>query len=254
MQDPSPPQAERKRRKPAVRDMDRYPLRRGFRGHAAFAVLSGLSRLLLDMRAEGVEHIPAEGPFLLCPNHETYLDGLWVCSFLPPALLGRLCSLAASDLKNRHGLLGRIMLRMGRSIPVDRFGNPVRALIVAKRQLEKGEIVLLHPEGTRSATGEFGEFKTGAAYLSVRTGAPILPVYLDGAYAIFNRHRPLPSLRDPVTRRRRILKIVFGRPLYPAKGEDAERLTERLRLWMDETRAACRAARRQAVRKTGSAQ
>ena len=227
-------------KKPTTGFYSRYPVGRGFIGSTAFLFSVGLSRLLLEMKAYGLENIPKKPPFVVCPNHASYFDGMWVASYLPHGQFDKLCSLAAQELISRHGLLGKLMLRVGRGIPVDRLGNPVRALILAKKQLEKGDIVLIHPEGTRSSDGELGEFKDGAAYLSLKSGAPLLPVFIDGSYQIFNRHMRMPKSFNFKRLRRMSLRITFGRPMDPHEFKDAKEMTQRLTEWMKEMHATKR--------------
>ena len=223
-------------KRPSTGLFSKYPVSRGVLGNAAFYAAVGMSRLLLDMEATGLENIPEKPPFVIAPNHETYLDGMWVASYLRKGQFRKMCSMAAQELITSHGTFGQLILRVGRGIPVDRLGNPVRALILAKQQLEKGEIVLLHPEGTRSSDGELGEFKDGAAYLSIKSGAPILPVFVDGAFRIFNRHMKLPKTFDFKRVRRMKLRIAFGKPMNPCDFKDAKEMTARLTEWMVEMR------------------
>jgi 1-acyl-sn-glycerol-3-phosphate acyltransferase len=223
-------------KKPETGLFSKYPVDRGFLGNAAYGIAVGASRLLLDMKAAGLDNIPENPPYVLCPNHETYVDGMWVASFLRPGHFRKMCSLAAQELITSHGIFGQIMLRVGRGIAVDRLGNPVRALILAKQQLEKGEIVLVHPEGTRSPDGELGEFMDGAAYLAMKSGAPIVPVYLEGGYRIFNRHMKWPKSFDWKRLRRMSLRITFGQPMQPCDYKDAKHMTESLASWMREMR------------------
>jgi 1-acyl-sn-glycerol-3-phosphate acyltransferase len=219
-------------KKPDTGLFSKYPIDRGILGSVAYHVAVGASRMLLDMKASGLENIPKKPPFILCPNHETYLDGMWVASYLPRGQFAKLCSLAAQELITRHGAFGQLMLRVGRGIPVDRLGNPVRALILAKQQLEKGEIVLVHPEGTRTSDGNLGEFMDGAAYLAVKSGAPIVPVYIEGGYRIFNRHMKWPKSFDWKRLRRMTLRLTFGRPMRPCDFQSVKEMTEGLSLWM----------------------
>ncbi len=227
-------------KKPETGLFSKYPIDRGALGWAAYNVSVGISRILVRIRAEGRGNIPASPPYVLSPNHETYFDGMWAASFLPKGHFARLCSLAAQELMSRHGTLGQLMLRVGRGIPVDRLGNPVRALILAKQQLEKGDIVLIHPEGTRSPDGEFGEFKDGAAYLSIKSGAPIVPVYIEGGYRVINRHMRWPDTFDWKRLRRRTITVTFGKPMQPCDYRDPKEMTERLAAWMQATRARSR--------------
>lgn len=227
-------------KKPETGLFSKYPIDRGALGWTAYHFSVGVSRILIRLRAEGRENIPAKPPYVLCPNHETYFDGMWAAAFLPKGHFKHFCSLAAQELMSRHGTLGQLMLRVGRGIPVDRLGNPVRALILAKQQLEKGELVMVHPEGTRSPDGEFGEFKDGAAYLSMKSGAPIVPVYIEGGYQVINRHMRWPRTFDWKRLRRMTVTLTFGKPMLPCDYKDSKEMTQRLVDWMHGMRASKR--------------
>lgn len=219
------------------------PTPRGLVGHLAYHIAMGLSRMLLRIEVEGRDRLPAKPPYVLAANHETYIDGMWIGAYLPRGHFRRFCSLAASDLKTRHGWLGKVILQVGRGIQVDRFGNPVRGLIIAKKEVEKGEILLVHPEGTRSEDGSLGEFKDGAAYVSMKAGVPLVPVFIDGGYEIFNRHMKNPRPFLPGTLRRKTLVITYGRPFLPESYKDAHEMTAALSAWMEERAALKRVPR-----------
>ena len=83
-----------------------------------------------------------------------------------------------------------------------------------------GHSLLIYPEGGRSPDGWGQEFKGGAAYLSARTGAPIIPVFIDGTGPIFGKgmKRPKPGRT----------KVVFGAPLWPSEDENTRRFNARI--------------------------
>ena len=79
---------------------------------------------------------------------------------------------------------------------------------------------MIYPEGGRSPDGWGQDFKGGAAYVSARTGAPVVPVFIDGTGAIFGKgmKRPKPGRA----------KVVFGAPLRPEPDESTRRFTARI--------------------------
>lgn len=211
---------------------NKLPVRRGLIGHLAYGLGMTYTRLIVNLRAEGLENIPDQAPYVIAANHETYVDGMLIGSYLPKSHFKVLSCIAAKDLADRHGLLGRVILRVGRAIPIDRFGNPVRGLIIAKKKVDEGNIMLIHPEGTRSTDGRLGEMKDGAAYIAMKSKVPMLPVFIDGAYEIFSRHMKTPQGRDPITRRRREVILTFGKPFKPADFSSARDMTAALNNWM----------------------
>ena len=213
-----------------VRDM--APIPRGLLGNMINNGAVFLSRILLKFDVIGKENIPASNPYVLAANHETYIDGMWIGAFLPRGHFRHFCSLAASDLEYKHGLLGRVILRVGRGIRVDRYGSPIRGLIVAKKEVEKGGILLVHPEGTRTPDGNLGEFKDGASYVAFKARVPLIPVFLDGGYEVFNRHMKNPHPFHPHSLRRKTMRLIYGEPLLAENFKDAHEMTDALVAWM----------------------
>jgi 1-acyl-sn-glycerol-3-phosphate acyltransferase len=214
--------------------LERYPVRRGIQGYIGYALGITASKILIKLRAEGLENIPANAPYVMSPNHVTYVDGMWVTSFLPRHHFKLMCCMAAKELEDSHGWIGRLIMKVGRGIAADRFGNPVRALILAKKQLEIGQILLVHPEGTRSPDGKVGELKDGASYLAIKAHCPLLPIYIHGGYEVFNRHFKFPKPFDCKNFRRKRVTIYYGKPLMPENFKKACDMTAALTAWMNE--------------------
>ncbi len=210
----------------------RYPVERGIKGEIGFFLGMLTSRIFIRLRAVGTENIPAGPPYIVSPNHVTYVDGMWAASFLPRKHFNVMCCMAAKELEDSHGWFGRLIMKVGRGIAADRFGNPIRALIIAKKQLEEGQVLLIHPEGTRSPTGKLGEIKDGACYLSKKANCPIIPVYIHDGYEVFNRHMKLPKPFDWKHFRRKRVTLYFGRPLLPADYAKAKDMTAALTRWL----------------------
>lgn len=214
---------------------DRYPLKRGLVGHLGFWLGMTATRLMIKLNVVGKENLPQKTPYVLAANHETYVDGMWIASYLPPRHFHLMSCIAAKDLEDKHGLLGRLIVRVGRAIAVDRYGSPVRGLIIAKNKVAEGNILLVHPEGTRSRDGHLGELKDGAAYIAMKSNVPLVPVFVDGGYEVFNRHMKRPQPRDPVTKKRHRVIIRFGRPLYPDAYKTTKEMTAALNQWMQDS-------------------
>ena len=139
------------------------------------------------MKCIGKENFPKNNPYVVASNHQSYVDGVLIIDYLPKGHFKWMCCLAGADLETNHGKLGRLIMRVGRGIAVDRYGNPVRGLIKAKKEVELGNICFVFPEGTRTATGKLGELKDGACYLAIKAGTPLVPVYIAGAYQVWSR-------------------------------------------------------------------
>jgi len=212
---------------------DKYPTKRGFTGYCAYYFGVAATFLFLRFSAEGKENIPKKSPYVIASNHQTYVDGLWIAHYLSRKHFRVMCCLAASDLETDHGRLGRLIMRVGRGIAVDRYGNPVRGLIKAKKEIENGHIMLVHPEGTRTHDGKVAELKDGAAYMAVKANVPLLPVYIDGGFKVFSRQMKKPQPWDHTAHRRKKVVVHFGKPMLPEDfGKDAHQMTAALTEWM----------------------
>jgi 1-acyl-sn-glycerol-3-phosphate acyltransferase len=120
---------------------------------------------------------------------------------------GRL-TFVAIDYLFRIPVLGFCIRHLG-VIPIThhKAASAVEMLKLSLKLLEEGKQVILFPEGTRSWDGKLKEFEGGAAMLALKTGAPILPIYLEGT------HRSLPrGSRFPKPTK---LRITFGPLLHP---------------------------------------
>lgn len=216
------------------RQYSRYPLKRGLVGNLAYLFGMTYTRLGIYLKAEGLENIPHETPYIIAANHETYVDGMWIGSFLPRGHFRQMSCIAAKDLEYKHGLLGKLIVRVGRAISIDRFGNPVRGLLIACKKVAEGNILLVHPEGTRTKNGRLGEFKDGAAYIAIKSHVPLLPVFIDGGYEVFSRHMKFPQPFDAKCGRKREVILTFGQPLHPEDYQNSKEMTNALTEWMHE--------------------
>ncbi len=200
------------------------------RGPVAIAIARGIGvaiHTVWDVRAVGAASLP-DGPYILCPNHTTYLDGIWAASVMPHERRAQMCSFGKHELWN-HRVTKLLVTRLANAIPVDRDGNAEPALRAGIEVLRSGRPLLVHPEGTRSRSGELGAFRRGAASMSLATGAPLIPARLVGSREVYPPHRRIPKMLPDRLLRRRSVLVHFGAPIYPVPGETAVQLTERLR-------------------------
>ncbi|MGD0574209.1 MAG: lysophospholipid acyltransferase family protein [Anaerolineales bacterium] len=175
-------------------------------------------RMLIRLeRVEGLQNIPASGPAILMINHIAFVDPLVVMAVVP-RLVVPLAKIEVYSLP----VIGLFPKLYG-VIPVRRFEVDRRALAMALEVLEAGEIVLVAPEGHRGPALQ--QAKEGMAFLAIRSGAPVVPVSIDGTVGY-------PSL-DPRRWAGGGAQITFGRPfrLHAAPGES---LREQLREMTDE--------------------
>ena len=159
-------------------------------------------------------------PVIFAPNHHSHLDtGLMIRS-VPAAWRHKLVVAAAADYffdKRWKAALSALSLN---AIPIDREATGRRSAELISGLIADGYSLVIYPEGGRSPDGWGQDFKGGAAYLSGRTGAPVVPVFIDGTGAIFGKgmKRPKPGRTT----------ILFGAPLTAEPGESTRRFNGRI--------------------------
>lgn len=131
-----------------------------------------LIRRRYDVRVHHADRFPATGPVIVTANHIGIVDGPLMALFAPRPVH------ALTKIEMFKGPLG-ILLRFGGQIPVDRFNADPKAVRTALRVLREGHAVGVFPEGTRGP-GDLERFRTGAAYLALVTGAPVVPLTFIG--------------------------------------------------------------------------
>jgi long-chain acyl-CoA synthetase len=147
------------------------------------------ARALLGFRTRGLQHLPATGPYLLCPNHQSYLDAFLLVAALPYRAMRQTFFVGAKEYFESP--LMAWFARQINLVPVDPDTNLLRAMQAGAFGLRAGKVLILFPEGERSIDGAVKKFKKGAAILSLHLNAPIVPVALDGAYDVWPRGRGL---------------------------------------------------------------
>ena len=184
-----------------------------------YRALRVLARLLIacQMRLSvtGSAHVPEEGPVLLVCNHLGYVDPLVVS-----ANVSRTVRILAKAEAFEWPVLGWIARRAG-AIPLRRGEADRLALSIVAARLNAGECVLVFPEGTFYDPPEpaaLFPFKTGAAWLALRTGATVVPVALWGAEKVWFWRRGWRPWHWPR------VHVAFGEPYRPA--QDGARRTK----------------------------
>ncbi|MBT8207199.1 MAG: 1-acyl-sn-glycerol-3-phosphate acyltransferase [Acidimicrobiia bacterium] len=160
-----------------------------------------IARRAFDLHVEGRERLPS-GPFVLAGNHYSHLD--------PPigyVAVGRpIRYLAVDEIYGLSNAFDRLLLFFG-TIPMSRRRAPLGALRVALEHLDAGGIVGLFPEGKRVTTWGDEEPRRGAAWLSLGSGAPVVPIAVSGTDEAFGVEASRIS-RAPV-------RVRFGTAIRP---------------------------------------
>jgi long-chain acyl-CoA synthetase len=181
-------------------------------------------RIFFDLRVTGKEKLPKSGPFVLSPNHQSFLDGPVVASQIPWRLFKDMFYVGTSEIFSQG-----FFKHLGRTfslVPVDPDSNLVNAMRAGAYGLKEGKNLVLYPEGERSIDGTPKKFKKGAAILAAHLKVPIYPVAIEGFYEAWPRNRKLPRLAK--------LRVRFGDPVEPPATiqnpeETYKDMTEKLR-------------------------
>ncbi len=187
-----------------------------------FFYLFSLDRF--NFKVRGLENLPAKGPYLICSNHQSFIEPILMAATLPWELFRQCFALGTSEIFGQ-GFMRRVA-RWLRVVVLDPDANLVPAMKAGAFGLRQGRILILYPEGERTNTGDLTVFRKGAAILSIHEQAPIVPVAIEGFYEAWPRHKKLPKFAD--------LRLVFGKPIQPppataASEAEYAKLTETLK-------------------------
>lgn len=165
----------------------------------AYYVVGLIIRILHPVTIEGMEKLPDHG-VLLCANHSSNWDPLIIGLYLPKNY--RLHAMAKAELF-KNPILGWMFRKLG-AFPVSRGSSDIQSVKTAIQVLKSGDNLLIFPEGTviRNGVGYVDgqppSAKGGVAMIGVRTGATMVPVFVDGEKKPFHRTR-----------------LIFGDPYEP---------------------------------------
>jgi 1-acyl-sn-glycerol-3-phosphate acyltransferase len=180
--------------------------------------LGPLLKLLYRPMARGLENVPADGPVILAANHVSFMDSL----FIPLVLKRRVVYLGKSDYFDSAKT--RWFFKLVNVIPVKRDGGTAgeAAIRAGVRELKKGAMVGIYPEGTRSPDGRLYRGKTGVARMSLLAECPVIPVGVFGTRELQPPEKRMPKLTGRV-------QVVFGKPLSFERfaGQDRDRFVLR---------------------------
>jgi long-chain acyl-CoA synthetase len=169
-----------------------------------------IARILLRLRVDGQQSLN-DGPLLICPNHQTYFDGILVAAAIPWRIF-RIMYFVGSPYYFSQPWLKWLARRLN-IVLLDTESNVREAMRVCAAGLWNGKVFLIFPEGERTIDGSVGTFLKGSSILSLHTGAPIVPVGISGAFEVWPRARGFQKLNR--------VRIRFGPALHP-EGQPAK--------------------------------
>jgi 1-acyl-sn-glycerol-3-phosphate acyltransferase len=175
---------------------------------AWWTAVGAVMRVWHRFRIVGAERLPPAPPFVLVANHSSHLDVVSLMLSVPPKWRDRVFPLAAADHFFGEVPLATFTALALNALPMPRQGGGQgreTMLYLRDRLREEGCGVVVFPEGTRSRTGELGRFRSGVGLLVAGTDIPVVPCWIEGAYAAFPAVAKFPRPR-PVS-------VVIGEPL-----------------------------------------
>ena len=185
------------------------------------ALLLPFTEVMVHPKVEGREWVKElKRPAIFAANHSSHADTSLILYSLTDAARDRTVVAAAADYWFKHPLLGNIVSLFLNTFPFSRTGGAQGQLHSSSELLKSGWNLVLFPEGSRSPDGRIQEFKPGVGFLARETGAPVVPLHIQGAFQVMPRHQRLP-IPYPV-------RVRIGRPMTPERSEDSRTFTARV--------------------------
>jgi 1-acyl-sn-glycerol-3-phosphate acyltransferase len=172
----------------------------------------------LAMRRLHRDRIPGDGPVILASNHRSFLD-----PFLIACLVRRPVYFVAKRELFGVAPIAWILGALG-AFPIDRGRSDEDAMAVARAILQRGDCVVIFPEGTRVRPGPLGVPRRGVGRLALQTGAPVVPVAVIGTE----------DVRRGIVFRPRRVTLSCGSPLrFPSVPDPSPQLAKAVtdRIW-----------------------
>ncbi|MDY0872728.1 lysophospholipid acyltransferase family protein [Dongia rigui] len=150
----------------------------------AILFLRPVAFMMLGLTVKGRENLPKAGPAIVIANHNSHLDTLVLLSLMPLGQLDKVRPVAAADYFLKNPVIAWFSLHVLNILPLDRTntGRGADPLAEGAAALDRGEILIVFPEGSRGSAEVMGKFKGGVARLKERyPDVPVTPVFLQGA-------------------------------------------------------------------------
>lgn len=154
-------------------------------------------KIFFRLKVQGRENLPKKTNFIAVANHTSFIDPFILEAGIPR----KVHCLMMRSIYHKFGL--EWFFKLKETLPTGSASEKAVYL------LNKNEVFGLFPEGRRSPDGRLGEFKTGAALLALKTGRPVVPCAILGAYEAYPRQARFPKFHP--------IKIKIGKPIYLLK-------------------------------------
>ncbi|MFO7623825.1 MAG: lysophospholipid acyltransferase family protein [Anaerolineales bacterium] len=174
-----------------------------------YAIATFLFQFFSRLNVSGLENVPHRGPAILAVNHLGIIDAPLIFALVPRTDLTAL--VAKKHLKNPFL---RIIVNIVGGIWINRDEADSHAMRAAREHLNKGGLLGIAPEGTRSPTGGLNTAKTGVAYLADKAKVPIIPIAISGTFK---------GLKQALLLKRPTINVHIGKPIILAPFERKHR-------------------------------
>lgn len=187
-----------------------------------FPVWTKLLKLALvcynSLSVKGRHNLPKNGPYILAPNHQSYIDAPIALAGLTYSQVRKTYFYATEEHVDTP--LRRLLARRNNIIVMERR-NLKNSILKMSRVLQQGCNLCIFPEGSRTHTGEVGEFKKTFAILARELNVPIVPVRITGAFQAMPRTRRYPT--------RHHVQVEYLEPIMPTVTDTYDSLSETTR-------------------------
>jgi long-chain acyl-CoA synthetase len=170
-------------------------------------------KVFFRLKVKGIGNLPKAGPYIIAPNHASYLDGFIVAAALSQKSFSNLYILGLQNFFT--GRLKESFAKIAHVIPIDTELYLNKALLMSSYILRQGKSLLIFPEGGRSSDGELIDFKKGVGILSAEINVPVVPALIMGSFEALPKGTMRPKFKK--------IRITFGKPLYPVDIDPTKR-------------------------------
>ena len=185
---------------------------------AAEGIFKAFLKLHNRLQVKGRENIPADGNFIIAPNHQTFLDGQICVAGLDSRALRDTYYYATEE----H-VRGAVVVYFANRLNIVRMErhNLKNSILKLGEVLKQGKNLVIFPEGRRTEDGKVGTFKKTFAILSQELQVPILPVRITGGYEAMPRGSKFPNTHR--------ITVEYLQPVVPLPGETYDQLSDRVK-------------------------
>lgn len=173
---------------------------------AGLLMVKAAMGVYFGLNARGLDNIP-EPPYIICPNHTSFLDGFAVGASLPQRVFRHTRLVGVEDFFRGRG--GKLFASLAHVIPIDAEVNLARALALSAHAIREQKSLIIFPEGGRSMDGELLEFRPGIGILALKLKVPVVPAYIHGAFGALAKGKNIP-LPHKIT-------VTYGKPVSPSE-------------------------------------